>query len=70
MVDIGPFQYSYAEEEPEETVSKKTLEYFLKEAKGLVEDGSVNGAVDSVKQLFEEAIAEGEAVMAKEDATR
>lgn len=70
IVDIGPFQYSYAEEEPEETVSKKTLEYFLKEAKGLVEDGSVNGAVDSVKQLFEEAIAEGEAVMAKEDATR
>ena len=35
IVDIGPFQYSYAEEEPEETVSKKTLEYFLKEAKGL-----------------------------------
>lgn len=57
-------------EEPEETVSKKTLEYFLEQAKGYVEDGTVDEAVDSVKQLFAEAIKQGEAVMADENATK
>ena len=51
-------------------VSKKNLEFFLNQAKTLVEDGSVAGCVESVQKLFEEAIAEGEAVMADEFATR
>ena len=56
-------------DEPEETVSKTTLEYFLNKAKGYVEEGATDGLVESVKQLFADAIAEGEAVMADEDAT-
>ena len=59
-----------AEEEPSEPVSKKTLEYFLNQAKGYVEDGTVSGLVESIQQLFTDAIAKGEAVMADEDATR
>ena len=51
-------------------MSKKTLEYFLNRAKALVEDGSVDDCVESIQKLFEEAIAEGEAVMADENATR
>ena len=58
------------EEEPEEAVSKKTLEFFLDSAKALLTDGSVDGCVQSVRELFEEAVAEGEAVMADENATR
>ena len=57
-------------EDSEEQVSKKTLEYFLNEAKGYVEDGTVAGCVESVQKLFEEAIAEGDAVMADESASR
>src|SRR5699024_2264181 len=57
-------------EEPSEPVSKKTLEYFLNEAKGYVEDGTVSGLVESIQQMFADAIAKGEAVMADEDATR
>lgn len=53
-----------------EQVSKTTLEYFLNKAKGYVEDGSVDSCVESVQKLFEEAIAEGDAVMADENATR
>ena len=53
-----------------EQVSKTTLEYFLNKAKGYVEDGSVDSCVESVQKLFEEAIAEGDAVMADEYATR
>ena len=44
-------------EDSEEQVSKNTLEYFLNEAKGYVEDGTVAGCVESVQELFEEAIA-------------
>ena len=51
-------------------VSKKTLEYFLNSAKEHVANGDVENCVESVKKLFEEAIAEGEAVMADADATR
>ena len=58
------------EEEPSEPVSKKILEYFLNEAKGFVEDGTVSGLVESIQQMFADAIAKGEAVMADEDATR
>lgn len=54
----------------ESQVSKKTLEYFLNSAKEHLANGDVDDAVESVQKLFEEAIAEGEAVMAKEDATR
>ena len=57
-------------EQPEEQVSKNTLEYFLNEAKGYAEDGTVAGCVESVQKLFEEAIAEGDAVMADESASR
>ncbi len=51
-------------------VSKKTLEYFLNQAKGYVEDGTVSGLVESIQQMFADAIEKGEAVMADEDATR
>ena len=57
-------------EEPEEPVSKAILEYFLNAAKGLVEDGTVSGLVESVQKMFEEAIAQGETVVADENATR
>ena len=49
--------------------SKTTLEYFLNKAKELVSDGVTNDLVESVKQLFTEAITEGDAVMANEKAT-
>ncbi len=54
----------------EEEVSKKTLEYFLNSAKEHLANGDADDAVESVQKLLEEAIAEGEAVMAKEDATK
>ena len=54
----------------QEDVSKNTLEYFLNKAKGYVEDGPVDDCVESIRKLFAEAIAEGEAVMADEYATR
>ena len=53
-----------------DSVSKKTLEFFLNKAKGYVEDGTVGGLVESIQQMFTDAIAKGEAVMADEDATR
>ena len=56
--------------EEEETVSKKTLEYFLNSAKEHVANGDTEDCVQSVKDLFAEAIAEGDAVMADEDAAR
>ncbi len=55
---------------PAEPVSKKILEYFLNEAKGFVEDGTVSGLVESIQKMFTDAIAKGEAVMADEDATK
>ena len=51
-------------------VSKTMLEYFLNQAKLHVENGDTADVVGSIKQLFDEAIAEGEAVMAKENATK
>lgn len=51
-------------------VSKATLEYFLNKAKGYVEDGTVSGLVESVQQMFDDAIAKGEAVMADKNASR
>ena len=54
----------------EKPVSKTTLEYFLNKAKGYVEDGSVDNCVESVQKIFAEAIAEGDEVMADENATR
>ena len=59
-----------ASEEPSEPVSKTLLERWLNEAKGYVEDGTVSGLVESVRKLFADAIAKGEAVMADENATR
>lgn len=51
-------------------VSKTTLEYFLNKAKAHVDNGDTEGVVESVKQLFDQAIAEGDAVMAKDNATK
>ncbi len=51
-------------------VSKTTLEYFLDSAKKHVADGDTANCVQSVKDLFTEAIAEGEAVMTDENATK
>ncbi len=56
--------------EEKETVSKKTLEYFLNSAKQHLADGDVDSCVESVQKLFQEAVTEGEAVMADENATR
>ncbi len=49
--------------------SKTTLEYFLNEAKKLVADGVIEDLVESIQQLFDEAITEGDTVMANEKAT-
>ena len=57
-------------EEPSQPISKKTLEYFLNKAKGYVEDGTVSGLVESIQQMFTDAIAKGEEVLADESATR
>ena len=54
----------------ERPVSKTTLEYFLGQAKKYVEDGTVDGLVESIQKMFADAIAKGEAVMADEGATR
>ena len=51
-------------------VSKTTLEYYLTQAKEHVENGDTADVVESVKQLFDEAIAQGDAVMTKENATK
>lgn len=56
-------------EEPE-PVSKSILERYLNDAKDWVEKGEVDSCVESIRKLFDEAIAEGEAVMADADATR
>ena len=52
-----------------EKPSKNTLEYFLNKAKEHQANGDVDDCVESIKNLFAEAIAEGEAVMADENAT-
>ena len=52
-----------------EKPSKNTLEYFLNKAKEHQVNGDVDNCVESIKNLFAEAIAEGEAVMADENAT-
>ena len=57
-------------EEEKEPVSKTTLEYFLNKAKEHVAAGDVDSCVESVQKLFEEAIAEGDAVMADTNATK
>ena len=51
-------------------VSKTNLEYFLNKAKEHVANGDTEDLVESVQKLFEEAIAEGEAAMADESATK
>lgn len=53
-----------------EYVSRKTLEYFLNSAKDHVANGDTENLVRSVRDLFEEAITEGEAVMKDENAGR
>ena len=71
LIDIDNIKvWSLTEpQEEEETVSRKTLEYFLNSAKTHQENGDVDDCVASIRQLFAEAIAQGEAVMANEDAT-
>ena len=51
-----------------EKPSKNTLKYFLDKAKEHQANGDVDNCVESIKNLFAEAIAEGEAVMADENA--
>ena len=70
--EIQELQTPQASEQPEEPekVSKTNLEYFLNSAKEHVANGDTDDCVQSVKDLFTEAIAEGEAVMADENATR
>ena len=50
--------------------SKNVLETFLNRAKQHVADGDVDNLVETVQKLFAEAIAEGEAVMENENATK
>ena len=52
-----------------EKPSKNTLEFFLNKAKEHQANGDVDNCVESIKNLFAEAITEGEAVMADENAT-
>ena len=52
-----------------EKPSKNTLEFFLNKAKEHQANGDVDNCVESIKNLFAEAIAEGEAVLADENAT-
>ena len=56
-------------ETEQEKPSKATLEKLLNKAKEHKANGDVDDCVESVKKLFDEAIAEGEAVMADENAT-
>ena len=51
-------------------VSKSNLEYWLNSAKTHVANGDTAGLVESVQQLFDDAIAQGEAVMAMENPTK
>ena len=51
-----------------EKPSKNTLEYFLNKAKEHRANGDVDNCVESIKNLFAEAIAGGEAVMVDENA--
>lgn len=62
--------YTITSETQTESVSKTTLEYFLNSAKEHLANGDVDDCVQAVKDLFNEAIAEGDAVMADENATR
>lgn len=66
----NPASYIPDAPEPTEPVSKKTLEYFLDSAKAHKASGDADDCVESVKALLDEAIAQGEAVMADESATR
>mgnify|MGYP005755030313 FL=1 len=50
-------------------ISKTTLEFFLNSAKTHQANGDVDNCVESVKELFTEAITEGDAVMANDHAT-
>ena len=50
--------------------SKNVLETFLNRAKQHVANGDVDKLVESVQKLFAEAIAEGEAIMEKDDASK
>ena len=50
-------------------ISKTTLEFYLNEAKAHQANGDVDDCVQSIKDLFAEAIAEGDAVMANDHAT-
>lgn len=62
--------YTISADAQTETVSKKTLEYFLNKAKEHVANGDVDDCVESIRTLFTEAIAEGDALMADDAATR
>ena len=52
-----------------EKPSKSTLQYFMDKAKEHQAAGDVDDCVESIQNLFAEAVAEGEVVMADENAT-
>ena len=60
--------YTVEKGAPEEP-SKNTLKFFLDKAQGYVDDGTVEGLKESIQKLFAEAIEEGNAVYADENAT-
>lgn len=64
-----PRLYIESADDPDDSVSKTTLEYFLNSAKEHRANGDVDDCIESVKKLFDEAIAEGEIVMSDGDAT-
>ena len=68
LIEFGV--YRLKGEEVSEPVSRKTLEYFLNSAKEHMAAGDTEGLVESVRKLFDEAVAEGESVMADENATK
>ena len=74
---IDPAQYEQLEEvketlwpDEDENIGKTTLEHILNSAKEHVANGDTDDCVQSVKDLFAEAISEGEAVMADENSTQ
>ena len=67
---LDKFDITLKEAEEPENVSKTTLEYFLNSAKEHLANGDVDDCVQSIKDLFNEAITEGEAVMADAHASR
>lgn len=73
VTDFTAAQTVYAQWEETavtEPVSKKTLEYFLNKAKEHVANGDTADLIETIQNLFREAIEEGDAVMENDAATK